>query len=131
MEDAQYIFPRMTTLIAVAAGVVALLALFLWWKARYTREVRRDAVRRSLAVVTGKVSEQLVPYWPQFPFAPRDARFLGAPVDFIVFDGLSEGAVRRVVFVEVKTGDARVTPRERGIRDAVDRGAVEWMELRL
>jgi len=131
VEDAQYIFPRMTTLIAVAAGVVALLALFLWWKARYTREVRRDAVRRSLAVVTGKVSEQLVPYWPQFPFAPRDARFLGAPVDFIVFDGLSEGAVRRVVFVEVKTGDARVTPRERGIRDAVDRGAVEWMELRL
>lgn len=131
MEDAQYIFPRMTTLIAVAAGVVALLTLFLWWKARYTREVRRDAVRRSLAVVTGKVSEQLVPYWPQFPFAPRDARFLGAPVDFIVFDGLSEGAVRRVVFVEVKTGEARVTSRERGIRDAVDRGAVEWMELRV
>ncbi|HTY05817.1 MAG TPA: Holliday junction resolvase-like protein [Gemmatimonadales bacterium] len=121
----------MTTLIAVAAGVVALLTLFLWWKARYTREVRRDAVRRSLAVVTGKVSEQLVPYWPQFPFAPRDARFLGAPVDFIVFDGLSEGAVRRVVFVEVKTGEARVTSRERGIRDAVDRGAVEWMELRV
>jgi predicted Holliday junction resolvase-like endonuclease len=131
VEDAQYIFRLMTTLIAIAAGLMGALALFLWWKARYTREVRRDAVRRSLAVVTGKVSEQLVPYWPQFPFPPRDARFLGAPVDFIVFDGLSEGTVRRVVFVEVKTGDARVSPRERGIRDAVDRGAVEWMELRV
>jgi predicted Holliday junction resolvase-like endonuclease len=121
----------MTTLIAAFTSVLALLALFLWWKARYTTAVRRDAVRRSLAVVTGKVSEQLVPYWPQFPFQPRDARFLGAPVDFVVFDGLSEGAVRRVVFVEVKTGDARVSPRERGIREAVDRGAVEWMELRV
>lgn len=121
----------MTTLIAVTASVLAVLILFFWWKARYTAAVRRDTLRRSLAVVTGKVSEQLVPYWPQFPFPPRDARFLGAPVDFVVFDGLSEGAVRRVVFVEVKTGDARVSPREGGIREAVDQGAVEWMELRV
>ena len=123
----------MTTLIAVLSTFVALAALFLWWKARYTRAVRRDAIRRSLAVVTGKVSEQLVPHFPQFPFASRDARFLGSPVDFVVFDGLSEGegAVRRVVFVEVKTGEARLSPRERGVREAIERGAVEWMELRV
>ncbi|HEX4561679.1 MAG TPA: Holliday junction resolvase-like protein [Gemmatimonadales bacterium] len=123
----------MTTLITVVTTVVAVCALFLWWKARYTREIRRDAVRRSLAVVTGKVSEQLVPYWPQFPFVARDARFLGGPVDFVVFDGLSEGegGIRRVVFVEVKTGEARLSPRERGIREAIERGAVEWMELRV
>jgi predicted Holliday junction resolvase-like endonuclease len=36
-----------------------------------------------------------------------------------------------VVFVEVKTGDARLSPRERGIREAIERGAVEWMELRV
>lgn len=131
MEDGQYILRPMTTLLAVSAALVAVLALFLWWKARYTRAVRRDTLRRSLAVVTGKVAEQLVPYWPEFPFAPRDARFLGAPVDFLVFDGLSEGAVRRVVFVEVKTGGGRVTTRERGIREAVERGAVEWMEVRV
>ena len=122
----------MTTLIAVLSTLVAVGALFLWWKVRYTRAVRRDAIRRSLAVVTGKVSEQLVPHFPQFPFASRDARFLGSPVDFVVFDGLSEdGAIRRVVFVEVKTGAARLSPRERGIREAIERGAVEWMELRV
>ncbi|HKV70213.1 MAG TPA: Holliday junction resolvase-like protein [Gemmatimonadales bacterium] len=123
----------MTTLIAVLTTLVAVSALFLWWKVRYTRHVRRDAIRRSLAVVTGKVSEQLAPYWPQFPFVARDARFLGSPVDFVVFDGLSEGegAVRRVVFVEVKSGEARLSTRERGIREAIERGAVEWMELRV
>ena len=123
----------MTTLIVVLSTLVALAALFLWWKARYTRAVRRDAIRRSLAVVTGKVSEQLVPHFPHFPFTPQDARFLGSPVDFVVFDGLSEGegAVRRVVFVEVKTGEARLSPRERGVREAIERGAVEWMELRV
>lgn len=123
----------MSTLIVVVATLGATLALFLWWKSRYTRAVRRDTLRRSLAVVTGKVSEQLVPFWPDFPFTARDARFLGSPVDFLVFDGLSEGdgAIRRVVFVEVKTGEARLSPRERGIREAIERGAVEWMELRV
>jgi len=120
-----------TVALAVFAALAFAVVLFFWWKARYTRAVRRDVLRRSLAVVTGKVSEQLVPYWPQFPFQPRDARFLGAPVDFIVFDGLTEGMVRRVVFVEVKTGGGRLSERERGIRDAVARGAVEWIELRV
>jgi len=102
----------------------------LWWKARYTRALRRDAVARSEAVTTGKVSEQLLPFLPGFPFNPKDARFLGSPVDLIVFDGLADEDVQRVVLVEVKTGNARLTTRERLIRDAVRAGHVEWLELR-
>jgi predicted Holliday junction resolvase-like endonuclease len=116
------------------AGLVIALALalgFVLWKARYTRAVRRDAVQRSLAVTTGKVYEQLVPYLPDFPFNPKDVRFLGSPVDFVVFDGLSDGDVSRVVFVEVKTGAADLSTRERRVRDAVLAHRVEWQELRL
>ena len=115
----------------VAALAVAVLVLaFLLWKARYTRAVRQDAIQRSLAVTAGKVYEQLVPYLPNFPFNPKDARFLGSPVDFVVFDGLSEGQVQRVVFVEVKTGDAQLSGRERRVRDAIQEARVEWHELR-
>jgi predicted Holliday junction resolvase-like endonuclease len=92
--------------------------------------VRRDAVRRSEAVTTGKIVAQLVPVLPGFPFNPRDARFLGSPIDFVVFDGLSEGDVRRVVFVEVKTGSATLSARERRVRDAVEGGRVEFTEYR-
>ena len=101
------------------------------WKARHSRTVRKDAVRRSMAVTTGKVFEQLVPYMPGFEFNPKDARFLGSPVDFVVFDGLSEGDVRSVVFVEVKTGDAKLSHRERQVRDAVEAGRVEFAEHRV
>jgi predicted Holliday junction resolvase-like endonuclease len=48
-----------------------------------------------------------------------------------VFDGLDEGTVRRVVFIEVKTGNAKLNTRERCVRDAVRAGAVEWREIRL
>jgi predicted Holliday junction resolvase-like endonuclease len=113
-----------------ALAAVALVLAFLLWKGWYTRRVRRDAIQRSLAVTAGKVYEQLVPYLPNFPFNPKDVRFLGSPVDFVVFDGLSAGAVTRIVFVEVKTGDAALSSRERRIRDAVQASRVEWYELR-
>jgi len=113
------------------AGALALVFAFLLWKARYTRATRRDVLRRSLAVTSGKVSEQLVPYLPGFPFHPQDVRFLGSPVDLVVFDGLREGDVARVVFVEVKTGGADLSGRERRVRDAVRAGRVEWLEWRV
>jgi predicted Holliday junction resolvase-like endonuclease len=116
-------------LVAALAGLIVALA-FLLWKARYTRAIRLDAVQRSLAVTTGKVYEQLVPYLPEFPFNPKDVRFLGSPVDFVVFDGLSAGHITRIVFVEVKTGAADLSSRERRIRDAVQESRVEWYELR-
>jgi predicted Holliday junction resolvase-like endonuclease len=38
----------------------------------------------------------------------------------VVFDGLSEGTVRCVVFLEVKTGGAGLTTRERCVREATE-----------
>ena len=75
--------------------------LFEEWKQRYEKEIRRDAIEKSKAVITGKVTEHLTPYLPEFKYNPKDARFIGSPIDLIVFDGLDEGDLRRIVFVEV------------------------------
>jgi len=117
--------------VGIVIGLLAGAVWFVSWKVRYTRAIRRDAVERSEAVTTGKVSEQVLPLLPEFPFNPRDARFLGSPVDLVVFDGLAEGTVERVVFVEVKSGRADLSTRERKVRDAVRAGRVEWLELRV
>jgi predicted Holliday junction resolvase-like endonuclease len=114
-----------------AIGILVAWVYFLLWRIQYTRMIREDAVQRSQAVTAGKVHEQLIPYLPAFPYNPKDVRFLGSPVDLIVFDGLAEGQVRRIVFVEVKTGRAGLTVRERCVRDAVQAGKVEWSELRV
>ena len=116
--------------VGVALGLAGAFLYHLIWKVRYTRTVRRDAVQRSQAVIAGKVFEQLIPYLPGFGYNPKDARFLGSPVDFVVFDGLSEGSVDRVVFVEVKTGASALTPRERLVRDAIRARRIEWVEMR-
>jgi predicted Holliday junction resolvase-like endonuclease len=117
--------------LGILIGALAVWVYVLLWKVGYTRRVRDDAVQRSLAVTAGKVHEQLIPYLPAFPYNPKDARFLGSPVDLVVFDGLAEGRVRRIVFVEVKTGGAGLTGRERMVREAVREGEVQWVELRV
>ena len=125
----------LNTLLALALGVVIGLLLgllyLLAWKAKHTGASRQDEITRSQAVTVGRISEQLVPYLPDFQFNPKDARFLGSPIDLVVFDGLDEGSVRRVVFIEVKTGTSTLSGRERQVRDAVRAGRVEWAELRV
>ena len=102
------------------------------WRHKTETDIRADAVKRSRAVVTGKVTEHLVPYLGEFPFNPMDVRFLGTPVDLVVFDGLSEGSLQEVVFVEIKSGpSASLSTRERRIRDAILNGRVRWLEYRI
>lgn len=101
------------------------------WRVDAEAGIRADAIRRSSAVVSGKVSEHLAPYMAGFPYNPKDARFLGTPIDFLVFDGMSEDDVREVVFLEIKTGGSSLTTRERRVRDAVLAGRVSWKEFRV
>ena len=68
---------------------------------------------------------------PEFKYNPKDARFIGSPVDLIVFDGLDEGDLRRIVFVEVKSGKSTLSKREKLIRDAIEQRKVEWVVLRV
>ena len=77
------------------------------------------------------MTEHIAPYLPDFGYNPKDARFIGSPVDFVVFDGLSNGTVVQVVFIEVKSGSSALTGRERQVRDAVKSGRVRWEELRV
>jgi predicted Holliday junction resolvase-like endonuclease len=117
--------------IGIAIGFFLAWGYVQFWKAQYTESIREDAVQRSRAITSGKVHEQLIPYLPVFPYNPKDVRFLGSPVDLVVFDGLAAGCVERIVFLEIKTGGAGLTQRERSVRDAVQNYEVEWAELRV
>lgn len=95
------------------------------------KALRADAVARSERSLKGKVAEQFAAFHAAFGYDPKDARFLGSPVDYVVFDGLSEGAVDQIVFVEIKTGRSGLTKRERQVMDAVDLGECSFEIVRI
>ncbi len=108
----------------------------LW--AEQEAKMRRDVADRSRRVLKGKIAEQIVPLLSDvFKYDPADARFIGAPIDYIIFDGytkVKDGASTEpitVVLADVKTGDARLSRTEKKIRDAVEAGRVKWETIRL
>ncbi len=122
----------MSSLTLVLFLVIALQGYLLFRLKIREASIRADALSRSHSVVAGKATEHLAPLLPGFEFDPRDARFLGSPVDFIVFDGLSEGEIDEIVFVEIKTGpSAALSTRERRVRDAIDGRRVRFLEVRI
>lgn len=105
------------------------------WRIAEQQRIVTEAEARSEAVLTGKLSEQFAPFWIDFPFDPGDVRFLGSPIDFVVFDGATDArlgrtsALRRIVFVDIKTGNARLTPVQRRIKECVQAGRVRFQEI--
>lgn len=63
----------------------------------------------------GKTVEKFIPMLDEFHYDPSDARFIGDPVDYVVFDGLTDGEVRELVFIEVKSGKEGPTKEQRQI----------------
>ena len=123
-------------LLDVFGGLAAIVLAILYFRLRWVvlpareREARKRAVARSTAVTRGQAFEHLAPFMDDFGYNPRDARFLGSPIDLVVFDGLSESDVREIVFLEIKTGQSQLSARERAVQRAVDEQRVTWRELR-
>jgi predicted Holliday junction resolvase-like endonuclease len=90
------------------------------------KRIRADAVEKSRSVVQGKVTENLIPYFDVCKYNPRDMRFFGSPLDFIIFDGLDEGTMRKIVFVEVKTGKSKLSGREKLVKNCIDQKLIEY-----
>ena len=94
-------------------------------------EHRKDAIMRSRSVIGGQFSEQLAPYLPNFKYLPTECRFLGKPVDFIVFKGMDEKNISEVIFVESKSGKSKLSPQEKSLKEAIDKKRVRWEEYRI
>ena len=92
-------------------------------RARMTEQAQTTAQ----AVNLGKIVEKIVPSFASFDYTPGDCRALFEPIDYVVFSGLtSRRQVEAIHFVDVKSGGARLAPKQKDIRDAVDAGAVRF-----
>ena len=99
------------------------------WEGHKMEGLIKTRLKQSRAVLGGLVSEQLAPLLPGFPFDPGDCRFVGKPVDFIVFNGMNRKNIDEVIFLEVKSGKNPVlSDQEKRLRETVRSGRVRWAE---
>lgn len=101
-----------------------------WWENEIPNH-RKDAIMKSRAILAGNFSEQLAPYLPNFKHLPTECRFVGKPIDLIVFKGMDKKDISEVVFVEIKSGNSKLSPVERKLKEAIENKKVKWEEYRI
>ena len=94
-------------------------------------QIRQDAIQQSRAVLSGQFSEQIAPFLPEFPFKPTEARFIGKPVDFVIFKGMDEKRIDEVVFVEVKSGQSQLSKVEKTLKETIQNKKISWHEYKI
>jgi len=94
-------------------------------------EIRRDAIERSSKILSGKALEKLVPLLKNFNHSPHDVRWLGDPIDLVVFDGASNDNPQKITFVEIKYGKSELTEKQKKIKQIIKEGKVFWEEIRI
>ena len=151
----------MSSPLALLLGLcVGFILCFLWVFLGYIRQLKaehqlamqqqqqqyeiqmKDNAKRSVntsrAVLKGKMAEQFAPILPEFPYLPSDAKFLGDPIDYVVFSGYSEfreGLVDanaiEVIFIDIKSGQARLSKGQQAIAQAISDGRVRFETIRI
>lgn len=106
-----------------------LLARLLFWV--QLRWQRKNAIERSKHVVMWQVNEKIAPILPGFPYNYKDLVFIGKWIDYVVFDWLSTGYLKQVIFLEIKSGNSLLNKNEIMIKDCLDRKKVYYEVLRM
>ena len=94
-------------IIVSVAAILLILAVYYFTQLKFERKFRqwqqaemarwekektqalKNAIMQSRAVLGGKFTEQMAPYLPEFRYDPTEARFIGSPIDFIIFQDLA------------------------------------------
>src|SRR3989338_2017296 len=116
------------TLVLVAFILLLLVALaFLYSKlVQLQSELAELSFRKSSqSVKYGKMTEQWIPFTKDFPFPPEQFRFLGMPIDGLVFWD------DKITFCEFKAATSQLSDKQKRVKELVKAKAVDWMEFKI
>jgi predicted Holliday junction resolvase-like endonuclease len=115
----------------LAGAVIFFLGVLRGKKIEAKLQLKSQKLSRSL--LGGVFSEQVAPFLPDFPkdLKASEARFIGKPIDFLIFKGMDDQHISEVVVVEIKSGNSQLSANERSLRDAIQQKRVTWHDYRV
>lgn len=102
------------------------------------KQAQKRSNNAQRSVIKGQMAEQFVPFMADFPFQSLECQFLGKPIDYLIFHNLSayqEGLCElqdvKIIFADVKTGQAKLNKRQEIIKQVILNKQIEFYQLRL
>lgn len=109
--------------------ILVLILLVIFFAFLYFRARRKffdlKFQKKSLSSKYGKMTEQFLPFLKEYPYDPQNFRFIGSPVDGIQFDD------DKITFIEFKIANSKLTEKQKGIKELVEKRKVDFEEYRL
>jgi predicted Holliday junction resolvase-like endonuclease len=87
------------------------------------------AVITTRAVNVGLSLEKVLPTMKDFNWSLPDCRFLGNPIDMVVFKGFTKNSIDSISFIEVKSGAARLNTHQKLVKEAIEKKKVSFREF--
>ena len=81
--------------------------------------------KKSIEVKHGNKIEQFIPFMKDYKYDSNYFRSLGSPVDGIQFEE------DEIIILEFKTGNSRLSDKQRNIKFLVENGKVRFEEIRI
>lgn len=79
------------------------------------------------AINIGFILERIAPTLDSFRFSHNDCRSIFDPIDYIIFEGLSnKNHVDKIFFVDIKTGASKLSKKQLEIRAIISEGKVDF-----
>ena len=121
-------------IIGVMALSLGIIITYFYMKTKIHFLIKKsnlESLNKSRAVLKGQINEQIAPLLEDFPYNYSEVRFMGKPVDFIVFKGLDEQNITEVVFLEVKTASSGLNKTERSLKNCITSKKVSFEEYKI
>jgi len=90
-----------------------------------------DAIRRSGSVSKGKVVENFAPFLINDKLNPNEIVFMGSPIDLISFTNIDSKSKLSIDFLEIKSGNATLSKKQKLIRNAINAKRVFYKKVML
>ncbi len=111
-----------TVFVALIFLITILILLLIAIKTKYSnllKSIRSNEVRR------GITTEQWIPLLSQYPWDPSNFHFIGNPIDGIQFEE------DKVILIEFKSGNSKLSPKQKSIKKLVENKQCEFQEIHL
>lgn len=93
--------------------------------------IKKKSVSHSRNSILGEITEKVTPLLPEFPYHTKDLVFIGKGVDYIVFDGLSRGNLKEIIFLEIKSWTSQLNKNETMIKTYLKKYPIKYEILKV
>ncbi len=93
--------------------------------------IKKKSVSHSRNSILGEVTEKVTPLLPDFPYHTKDLVFIGKGIDYIVFDGLSRGNLKEIIFLEIKSWTSQLNKNEAMIKNYLNKYPIKYEILKV